>query len=125
MKRANPAGFPDKFKRHGVMPQQGGFITMDRGQCYACALGLEAIDATDPETARAVFPYPDDQQPWDDAQNPFRELATLAGFSEDYATGLSDGWENVSLCDVETDLYVQGHEDGKSAHEACEAAGLI
>jgi hypothetical protein len=125
MKRVNPAGFPAKFQRHGILPQQGAFITKDRGQCYACALGLEAIDATDLDTARAVFPYPDDQQPRDDSQNPVADLAKLAGLPSEYAAGLSDGWEDIGMCGVESDLYVLGWYDGHHAYEACQIERLI
>ena len=66
MRRAVPEELPLKFQNHGVLPMQGGFINTDHGQCFACALGIEAIDGSDQKTAMSVFPYPDDQQPWDD-----------------------------------------------------------
>ena len=57
MKRALPEKFPLKFQNHGVLPMQGGFINTDHGQCYACALGIEAIDGSD-LGGRPGIPFP-------------------------------------------------------------------
>jgi hypothetical protein len=106
---------------------QGGFIKTDRDQCYACALGIEAIDGSDQKTAMSVFPYPDDQQTRDDGQDIFAELGDLAGLRRDYALGLSDGWENTGgqADGLDDEDYAQGWADGRAAFEACHAACLI
>jgi hypothetical protein len=124
MKRALPEQFVLKFQNHGVLPQQGGFISFERCQCFACALSIEAIDATDIETTHSIFPYPNDQQPWDDGHDIFAELGTLAGLSRDYVIGLSDGWEGVAEV-PSGDAYDQGYADGRAAFLACRAAGLL
>ncbi len=127
MRRAIPEEFPLKFQNHGVQPMQGSFINVDRGQCFACALGIEAIDGSDQKTAMSVFPYPGDQQRWDDGQDIFAELGDLAGLKRDYALGLSDGWENTGgqADGLDDEDYAQGWADGGTAFEACHAAGLI
>jgi hypothetical protein len=125
MRRVKPEQFPTMFQNHGVLPQQGGFISMERGQCYACALGIEAIDCTDQKTAMSVFPYPGDQQPWDDGQDIFADLSGLAGLSKAYSLGLSDGWENVGDDGRLDDDYAQGWADGRAAYLNCFRAGLL
>jgi hypothetical protein len=124
MKRSLPDQFPLKFQNHNVLPTQGQYLGNWRGQCVACALGIEAIDATDIESARAIFPYPEDQQPWDDAQDIIAELAALAGLSREYADGLSDGWEGIHMCSQDEE-YLQGYADGKAGLQACLAADLL
>lgn len=127
VKRAVPERYPTMFENHGVLPMQGRFIEMDHGQCYACALGIEAIDGSDQKTAMSVFPYPDDQQPWDDGQDIFAELGDLAGLRRDYALGLSDGWENTGgqADGLDDEDYAQGWADGRAAYLACFRAGLF
>ena len=125
VKRAVPERYPKMFESHGVLPMQGGFIEMERGQCYACALGIEAIDGTDLKTVMSVFPYQGDQQPWGDGEDIFADLSGLAGMSKAYALGLSDGWENVGDDGGLDDDYAQGWAHGRAAYLACFRAGLL
>ena len=116
MKRVVPEQFPEKFRNHEVLPTRCAFITEDRCQCYACALGIEAIDGSDVVSAM-------------NARHNIGELACLSQFPLHYAKGLSDGWEGdrpiaVYSGDAE-EQYLQGQADGKAAFEACQAAGLF
>ena len=124
MKRALPEEFPRKFQNHDVSPTQGQYLGRWRGQCIACALGIEAIDGSDLATGTALFAHLDNQQSWDDEQDLLGDLAALAGLPRDYAEGLSDGWEGIRVGSQDEE-YLQGYADGKAGLQACLAAGLL
>ena len=117
MSRALPDEIPLKFEKHGVLPMQGGFIKTDHGQCYACALGIEAIDGSDQKTTMSAFSYPGDQQPWDDCQDIFADLDDLAGLRRDYALGLSVGWDDTGgqADGLDDEDYAHGRAHGRAA----------
>ena len=52
MKRIDPTMTKQKFERLGITPCRGRFVGMRQGECVACALGIEAIDAVGFEEAR-------------------------------------------------------------------------
>jgi hypothetical protein len=95
-----------------------------RGQCIACALGIEAIDGSDLATVKALFAHLDNQQSWDDELDLLGDLAALAGLPRDYAEGLSDGWEGIRVGSQDEE-YLQGYADGKAGLQTCLAAGLL
>jgi hypothetical protein len=124
VKRAFPDLFPLKFENHGVLPTQGQYLGKWRGQCIACAVGIEAIDGSELGSAQALFAHLDHQQSWDDGQDILADLAALAGLPRQYAEGLSDGWEGIRMCSQDEE-HLHGYADGKAGLEACRAAGLF
>ena len=132
MRRALPEEYPLKFQNlrraADATRNTSSMLTADSA-ASSCALGIEAIgrQRTDRIAVMSVFfPHPGDQQPWDDGQDIFAELAvTLAGLEKGLRRGPErDGWEGIRVGSQDEE-YLQGYADGKAGLQACLAAGLL
>lgn len=133
LKRVNPAEFPEKFRRQFAEARRGTFIGLHdaeyaKTRCFACAVGIEAIDSVGLNRAYEGFDAWDDSD--HDGDSAWQVFARLTDLQPDYVQGLSDGWEfgrrhRLQNWMLDNEAYIAGREDGTAAYAACEAAGMF